>query len=203
MEKQFLTKEKAQKLMTIKGEVRGVVFKTDGDYILLKKGEEGLQKIEQELKELGYPIKYKEIKTMAFYPVGLRALSLLAIKKVFGFNDAEIEEMGSFATKTSLLIRLFTKYIFSPSSAFYRQGTEIWKRHWTVGQLIPAEFNEEKKYAVIQLKDFDLHPVYCCYLKGYLPRLIRAMIKTEKITCQETKCTFLGDDYHQFLIKWQ
>jgi hypothetical protein len=129
VEKPTLTKEIVDKLMKIKGEVRGMVFKTDGEYIFLKKGEEGLQKLEEELKRLGCPIKYREIKTIAFYSVGLRAISLLAIKKVFDFNDSKIEEMGSFATKTSLVIKLFTKYIFFPSSAFYKQGAEIWKRH--------------------------------------------------------------------------
>jgi len=57
-----LTKEFAQKLMEIKGEVRGVAFRTDTEYILREKGEEGLKKLEDKMARLGYPIKYKKLR---------------------------------------------------------------------------------------------------------------------------------------------
>ncbi|MBZ9572449.1 hypothetical protein KJA15_03905 [Patescibacteria group bacterium] len=200
---QELTKETVKKLMEIKGEVRGVVFKTDGEFIFKEKGKEGLKELEDELEKLGYPIKYKEIKTMAFYPVGLRALSLLAIKKIFNFNDEKIKEMGIFATKVSLIVKFFIKYVFSLKLAFNKQTSKLWRKHWTVGELVPVELNEEKKYAIIQLKNFNLHPVYCRYLEGYFPGPFQLMVKSPKITCQETKCFFRGDEYHEFLIKWK
>jgi hypothetical protein len=199
---QELTKEVAKKLMEIKGEVRGVTLESDRNYILKEKGEEGLKKLEEELEKLGYPIKYKEIKTMTFYPVGLRVLSLLAIKKVFDFDDKKIEEIGLFGSKVSLIPRLFIKYVFSFPKIFFQQGPKIWREHWTVGELIPVELNEEKKYAILDLKNFDLHPVYCSYLKGYLSGLFQRMVKSPKIACEETKCTFRGDKYHEFLLKW-
>jgi hypothetical protein len=197
-----LTKEVAQKLMEIKGEVRGAVFKTDAEYVLKEKGEEGLKKVEEELEKLGYPIKYKEIKTLNYYPVGLRIISLLTIKKVFDFDEKKIEEMGFFATKISLISRFFIKYVFSFSKIFFEQGPRIWREHWTVGELIPVELNEEKKYAILNLKSFNLHPIYCSYLKGYFSGLFQRMVKSPKITCEETKCTFRGDKYHEFLLKW-
>ena len=94
-----LTKETAAKLMQSRGEVKGVVFKTDEKYILKERGEEGLKLLEQELKKLGYPIKYKEIKAMSLHPIGLRAISLLMIKKVFKFDDKEIEKIGVLPPK--------------------------------------------------------------------------------------------------------
>jgi len=198
-----ITKETAKKLMEIEGEVRGVVFKTDSEYLLKEEGEEGLKKLEEELEKLGYPIKFKEIKTMAFYPVGLRVLSLLAIKKVFNFNDEKIKKMGVFATKTSLIIKLFIKYFFSAQRVFYKEAPKIWRKHWTVGELTPVELNEEKKYGILRVKNFNLHPIYCCYLEGYFSGILQMLIKTQKITCEETKCTFRGDEYHEFLLKWQ
>jgi len=197
-----LTKELVQKLMAIKGEVRGVVFTTDTEYILAEKGEEGLKQVEEELKELGQPIKYQEIETLAYYPVGLRVLSLLAIKRVFNFDDEKIKEMGLMATKKSIIVKFFIKYVFSFQKVFFEQSPKIWQKHWTIGELIPAELNEEKKYAINKLKDFNLHPIYCTYLKGYLIGLFSMMVKSPQITCQETKCSFKGDEYHEYLIKW-
>ncbi len=198
-----ITKEEIQKLMKIKGEARGVTFTIDRDYILKNKGEKGLKQIEEELEKLGHPIRYKEIETFSYYPVGSRVLSLLVIKKVFNFDDEKIEEIGFFGTRASLIVKLFIKYIFSVQRVFLKEGPRIWREHWTVGKLIPVELNEEKKYAILQLKDFDLHPVYCIFLKGYLSGLFSMIIKSPKITCQETKCSFRGDECHEYLIKWQ
>src|SRR4030042_3936251 len=197
------TEDIAKKLIEIKGEVRGVVFEIDRAYILKEKGEEGLKKVEEELEKLGYPIKYKEIKTMEFYPVGLRVISLLVIKRVFNFNDEKIEEIGIFATKVSLIIKIFTRYFLSVERVFFLEAPKIWRKHWTKGDLIPVELNEEKKYAILRLQNFSLHPIYCTYLKGYFPGPFRLMIKSSKMTPEETKCIIRGDEYHEFLIKWQ
>jgi len=200
---QELTKEIAKKLMEIKGETRGVVFKTDTEYVLKEKGEEGLKKVEEELEKLGYPIKFKEIETMAFYPIGLRAISLLVIKEVFNFDDEKIKEMGLFATKTSLVIKIFLKYFFSVQRVFSKESPKMWKKHWSVGELIPVELNEEKKYSILIVKDFNLHPVYCCYLRGYFCGIMQMLIKSPQITSEETKCFFRGDEYHEYILKWK
>lgn len=200
---QELTKEIAQKLMEIKGEARGVTLRTDMEYILKEKGEEGLKKLEEELENLGYPIKYKEIETMGFYPVGLRILSLLAIKKIFNFDDEKIKEMGLLATKVSLIIKLFVKYFLSIQKVFFQEGPKIWKRHWTIGELVPVELNEEKKYAILRLENFTLHPLYCIYLGGYFCGILQMLVKASQITFEETKCIFKGDEYHEYLIKWK
>jgi len=200
---QELTKETAQKLMGIQGEVRGVTFKTDIEYILKEKGEEGLKKVEQALERLGCPIRYKEINTMTFYPVGLRALSLLVIKQIFDFTNEEIKKMGFFATKVSLMIKLFTRYFLSLQRVFFKEAPRIWKKHWTLGELVPVELNEEKKYAIMKLENFNLHPIYCHYLGGYFCGVLQLIIKSTQITSEETKCPFLGDQYHEYLIRWK
>ncbi len=200
---QELTKEIAKKLMEIKGEARGVTFKTDTEYILKEKGEEGLKKVEEELEKLSYPIKYKEIKTMEFYPVGLRALSLIVAKKVFNFDDEKIKEMGFFATKKSLIIKLFIRYFLSVQRVVFKEAPKMWGKHFTVGELVPVELNEEKKYAILRLKDFALHPIYCTYLGGYFCGVLQMLVKTPQLTFEETKCIFKGDEYHEYLVKWK
>ncbi len=192
-----------KKLMQIKGEVRGVVFKTDQEYILKEKGEEGLKTLERELAEIGFPIKYREIESMSFFPVGLRMISLLTIKRIFNFNEEDVRKMGLFATKVSLFIKLFIKYFLSVERVFFKESPKIWKKHWTIGELVPFELDEEKKYAVLRLKDFNLHPLYCHYLRGYFSGIMQMLIKTPQITCEEVKCSFKGEEYHEFLVKWE
>jgi predicted hydrocarbon binding protein len=193
-------KEKFKKIMKIKGETRGVVLKTDEEFILREKGEEGLKKIEKELKRFGYPIKYKEITNMAYYPVGLRILSLLAIKKVFNFSEKEIRKMGADAPKISLIIKFFMQYFLSLQKTL-KEISKIWRKHYTVGELIVVESNEEKKFIILRLKDFNLHPIICFYLAGYFSTVLKMIVK-KPVFCQETKCFFRGDKYHEYLFKW-
>jgi hypothetical protein len=200
---QELTKETVKELMEIKGEVKGVTLKTDAEYVLKEKGEEGLERLEIELESLGCQIKYREIKTMAFYPVGLRAISLLAIKKVFNYDDKKIEEMGFLATKRSLIVKLFVKYFLNLKRVFSIEAPRLWKKHYTIGELIPVELNEEKNYAILRIKEFNIHPVLCLYLGGYFCGITQMIVKARQINFKETKCYFRGDDCHEFLIKWK
>jgi hypothetical protein len=80
-----IKKEELDKLMKIEGEVRGVVFQTDAKYVLEKEGEEGLKKLEERVKGLGYPIDYRKGEALDSHPIGLRVISLLLIKDTFVF----------------------------------------------------------------------------------------------------------------------
>lgn len=202
VEKKILDKETIKKLMAIKGETRGFNLKHDGEYILTKKGPEGLKKVEKQLALWGYPIKYKKIKSMDFFPAGLRALSLLAIQEVFGWGDKEIREVCAFHPKTPLVTRLLVKFFYSIPTIL-EKSSEGWRRYWTVGELRTSAFSEKEKYAVLRLEGFDLHPVFCRCVEGYFQSMAQMVVKSPKITCQETKCPFKGDKYHEFLVKWQ
>jgi hypothetical protein len=200
---QKLNKELANQLMAMPGETRGAVFKTDSDYILKEKGEAGLKKLKEELTILGYPIDYKKIETLSFYPIGLRIISLLAIKKVFSFDDVKIKELGAFASKTSLITKLFINYFLSIEKVFFDEAPKIWRKHYSVGDLVPFEFNEEKKYGIIQIKNYQFHPIFCLYLGGYFCGFFQMLVKSPAITFEETKCSFRGDEYHEYTIKWK
>ncbi len=200
---QVSIKEAAKKLSQTKGEVRGVALKTDMEFILKEKGEKGLKQVEDYLKAIGFPIQYKEVKVMDYYPIGLRVISLLAIKEAFNFNDENVKSMGVFATKVSLMIKLFVKYFFSVQRVFFKEAPKIWDKHYTISKLLPVELNEEKKYAIVKIEDLALDPIFCTYLGGYFCGILKMLIKTPSIDFQETNCPFRGAQYHEFLIKWQ
>lgn len=200
MENEIVTKETAQNLMRIKGGVRGEVFITDREFVLSERGEEGLKRVEEGLEKLGYPIKYREIDAMTFYPIGLRALSLLAIKKVFNWGDKKIEMMGANAPKISLIIKLFMQFFLSMQQAV-NQASKMWGKHYTVGNLVPVELNEEEKFVIVRLEKLNLHPIFCSFLGGYLAKIVEMVTKTPA-TWKEEKCAFRGDEFHEYLIKW-
>ena len=199
--KQELNKEVIKKLMKFKGEIRGLEIKSDGQFVLKKQGLEALKKVEEKLKEVGYPIEYEKIKSLDFYPGGIKILSLLAIKDVLNYTNEDIKKLGEFDSQTSLIIRFFIMHFAFASKFFFKQSPKIWRKHWTSGNLIPLNYDEKNKVVIIQIKEFNLHPIYCVYLQGYFSAIFRLLIKSEKATCQETKCSFKGEQLHEFLIK--
>jgi len=198
-----ITKEELDNLIKLKGEARGAVFQTDAEYVRLTKGEVGLSKVQEELKRMGHPIDYKNIRATEWYPVGLRAVSLLVIQKVFNWDDKEIEKMGNTAPKYSFIVRLLMKYFLTfPMS--YKQSPTYWKKHYTIGKFETPGYDLEKKYYVARLKDFKTHPVVCVYLGGYFMRIGQFVLKGAKnFKVKETKCVFSGDHYHEFLITYE
>lgn len=197
---QKLTKELAKKLMETEGEARGANLKTDWEVILSRYGDEGLKKLEAKMAELGYPVKYDEIETMNFYPVGLDALSILSIKEVFNLSDQELKELGAEAVKFSLFLKILIKY-FPSLNLLAKEAPKMWREHYSVGDLEVVETNEKEKYIILRIKNFGFHPAQCANLQGYFSKILQMAVKAP-VTCEETKCTFRGDAYHEFVIKW-
>ena len=202
MEGSKLTKSLADKLLKLKGEARGIHFKNDADYVSVKKGKKDLKKVEEELERVGCPLKYSEVETLGFYPIGWRALSLLAIKKVFNWGDEEFRELGAFTTGVSLVVRIYMKF-FGSLELLLKKSPQIYNEYFTEGELHISDYDMEKGYAVVGLRGLDLHPIYCRVLEGYLEKFAKMVLKSGNTKCRETKCTFKGDDYHQFKIKWK
>jgi len=197
-----LTKKIAQELMKVQGEARGIHLKNDAEYILKEKGEKGLKKVEKELKRLGVPINYKKIKNLEFYPAGLRALSLLATREVFNLDNEAIKEICRFSAKTSFIVKLYVKFFYSVPKLL-EKSSAIWEEHWTKGELSVKSYNKKEQRVVLEIKNFNLHPIYCRCLEGYFEGITKMARKAEEIKCKETECFFKKGKLHQFEIMWK
>ncbi len=196
---EIISKEEFEKLMSIPGEIRGLGFQTEANFVREKRGKEALKKLENEMARLGHP--YSGIRTMDFYPIGLLVVALLSIKRLFNFTDEDFREMGKFEAKSSLVIRLFMKYFVSLDKVS-KEASKIWRKYYSKGDLSIAEMDEEGKRVVIKLENFKLHPILCHVLMGYFLSIIKMIVRSDQITCEETKCVHKGDEYHEFIIKW-
>ena len=203
MANEQITKEEIRKIMEIPGKVRGVVLQTDAEYVRRKKGEEGVQALKKKTKEWGFPIEYEKILATEWYPLGLRVISLLAVKEVFSWGDKEIFDMGNSAPKYSFIVKMLMKTFLTLKKTF-EECPKYWIKHYMVGVLENYKYNDKGKYLILRLKDFKIHPILCLYLSGYFLRIGQYGIKGgKKITVQETKCIHKGDAYHEFVIKWE
>lgn len=201
MTEEILSKEIAEKLMKVKGEARGATFKNDAFIISRKAGKEGVRKVEEALEEVGCPVKFSEIETFKFYPVGLKVLVLLAIKKTLGWSDEMLRDARGFGSVLPTIIRVYTRHFYSLEAALRRAST-MWHEFFTTGDLTIPDYSKEKKYLIVRLKDFEAHPLLCNILEGELEFFVQMIVKSEEIECKETKCAFKGDAYHEFKVTW-
>jgi len=201
MNKTFL-KEEAEKLMQIKGNVKGVVLNVTLLYIRNKKGEEGVKLIEETMKELGHSFKFSEIQPLSWYKEGLSVFLILVAKELFDWTDKDIFDMGNSAPKFSLLTKILIRHFVSLRRTFEEANIQ-WHKHFDFADLEPVQINEKEKYLILRIKGYKFHPLICSYHAGYFLRVTQYVAKTEKIGVEETKCMFKGDDYHEYLIKWE
>jgi len=197
---QIIEKEELNKLARINGEVRGIALKSHADFILQQKGQLELDRLENVLAELGYPIKFKEIKNWDFYPIGTEIVEMLAIKRLFNFEDKKFEEIGTFGSVGSFIMKLFMRY-FSSMKMVAKQAPEMWKKYYTVGELKVKKLDEKERYIILTVENLFLHPIHCFHLKGFFSSVVQMVVKA-KPSCEETKCVHRGDLLHEFVIKW-
>lgn len=196
-----ITQEEIDKILNIEGQVRGVVFRTDHRYIKDTAGDDGVRDVEKRLEEMGYAFNYeKDATDLSLHPVGMRALSLLAISQVLDLDKEDIRNMGRNAPKFSMVIRFFMRYLVSPETIMEKAGA-LWKKHYTIGSMKVEEIDMEKKYMICTLHDIALHPIFCDYLTAYLEFIVKLGVG-EEVTGEETKCPHLGDEYHEFIQRW-
>ncbi len=196
-----ITDEEINKIINAKGEVRGVVFKTDRRFIFDKAGEEGVKRVEEELEKMNCPFSYEEeADNMSFYPVGMRTMSIVAISRAFNLDKDGIIEMGFNAPKFSLMIKFFMRYFLSPGKIFEKAG-EIWGKHYTIGKLVPIEINEEEKYMKAHISDTELHPIFCDYLCGYFSSIMK-MGLGDDAAGGKLRCSYEINNGYEFTIKW-
>lgn len=194
-------RKEINRLRKIPGNVRGVIILSNSEYVRHRKGNEGLEMVENTLRNLEVSFSFDKISPTAWYPEWLSVAFILTSKEVFNWKEEDIFDMGLSAPKLSLFIRMLVKYFASPIQIF-KEAPVFWRRHFDFGELEPVEIDENKRYFLFRIKGYEFHPLICYYHKGYFLQVARIILGTQDVKIQETKCVFRGDLYHEYLIKW-
>lgn len=196
-------KQTADELMQKPGKIRGEAFLNRLAYIRSLKGEAGVEAVFKKLKDLVYPlIEEKKIKSLEWYSDAQGILIILAARELFGWGDQEVFEMGRHSPSISLLVKMLMKYFVSAKKTF-QASPGNWAKHHDIGSIEDIKYNEQENTMSFKLKNYDMHPIMCIYLRGYFTAFAGFIIKSDKIEISEIKCLYQGDDYHQFKVVWE
>jgi hypothetical protein len=201
MAKVKITKEEADRLMKIKGKIRGSLLNSSFRVILDKEGAKGLKKLEGKMKKFGYPLKLKEISSFKWYPYAYSSLALLAMIEIFDWDESEAFEIGYTVPSYSVLAKLMMKYI-SPERLF-TDGFKYWKKYFDFGDLKCINFDGKRKLGILRIENFrKFHPLDYDLIKGSLTKLIEMVTKSKNVKVEQTKSLFNDDSYDEFRIIW-
>lgn len=200
MEK-IISEEEVRKYMEIPGEVKGLFLMTKADYIRKNEGQDGVKRLEQAMADFGYPLEYKEIKSTAFYPLGLFIFHFTALHRLFGYDEKRFSEMGiAEAKNSSPLIRIFLSHFVS-LERLAQVVPKMWRDQFSIGSLKAVRIDKSGKQFAVRLDDFIGDPYMCSSLVGYFSAIL-SMVVGEAVSCEEIKCAHRGDPCHEFLLKW-
>ncbi len=197
----MMSKEKVKKLKSIKGEVRGVAIMNFLEFVEKQEGEEAVKEVCRRTQKMWPEVEVCNLQRMDYYPLGLEAVVMGAIKEALGLSDEEIRKLGNFAAKTSLIRRLFAKFFVSLDLMASR-ASEMWDEYYTVGDLSVQSFDVEKGEIVLVLENFEVNRLHCFHLQGYFSSIV-SLVTGSEVECRETKCPFKGDEAHEFVLSWK
>ncbi len=202
MDREIDLKQEIDSFIGIPGSVKGEVFRTHAIYIKYREGEDGLVRLEEKLKELGFPMIFSEVKPGEWYKEAMSVLVILVAKNIFNWSEDDVYEMGNFAPKHSFIIKIFVKHFLSVKDIFER-AEQYWEKHYNFGSFEKVEFNEEGKYIVVAIKDYSFHSIVCDpYFRGYFTAIAKLSLKSNNIKTELTKNVFSGDEYNEYKITW-
>ena len=196
-----ISEEEVERLISLPGRTIGTGFIDDLDFLLKEKGEEGVEKVEGAMTELGHPLKYRELKDFKWYPTGYYLLSILVAKELFEWDDEMIRRMGVNSQKISLITKIMTKFFVSIERVL-KETPKFWNMYFSAGDMEVIELNEKERYFLLILKNFPGHQVFCRYLEGAIGQVASYVVKNPK--CREVKCYLKGEgEGHLFKVAWE
>ena len=145
MTKIKLTKEEIERIMKIKGDIRGAVFKAFYSYVIDKKGEEGVERVEKRLEDLDYSFDLEGIKSFQWYPQAFAVVVCLVILEVFDWDESAAFDIGYNGPLFSTAAKLLVKYFKTPERGF-RQVPKIWRQHVNFAEPKVFKYNKEKRH---------------------------------------------------------
>ncbi len=153
------------------------------------------------MEDFGVFVDPENVDPGSWIKIGLPALFTLAAKDVFDWTEEDIYELGRFEAKISFIIKVFLRHFVSKQKIL-SEAPKYWNRHFDFGELEIVELNEEKGYVIARTKGFAVSPLSCIIHKGYFHGISEYMVRGDMVKVEETKCVHEGDEYNEFIIKW-
>ncbi len=198
----MISQEELAEIKKIPGKILGNPILNKFKFVRAKFGREGIERVEQRLKELNIDLNMKDLKDFEWHPQWLDVLVLKIITQEFNLKEEDLEEMGSFSARVSFIARLMMRYFVSIERVA-KEASRYWRKYRTEGELRPIKVSEKDREVILKLEGFKGHPLYCPYFRGYFKQISSYVVPDSNPTVKEVDCPFTtGSEDHLFKITW-
>lgn len=204
----MLTKEDVHQILSIKGEIRGIMSHM-ADAVREKGGRDELKKVEELLKKLEYPMPYSELSKIRFYKIGKILLYLMAIREVLGWQEKEFKEMGRIVGKNLIIFKLLSPFLKISKDFVFKDMPRISRKYIKDLKIIPLKADIKKKVVIFKVKGMqadkeskairEAKKTAFSYLEGLTASWAQMMLGSESVQC---KIQPESDYEFKFIITW-
>lgn len=146
-------------------------------------------------EEYGAQQKTMKLDPLKRYPISEEMALIFAAKDVLDWGDEEVKELGRSIPRVSLLVKMFLRYFLNLDSTT-RQAKKYWDKHYDFGEINIISTDIESDDYTVEVTDFDIHPVYCVFLCGFLETMI-GFVQTRPVKSWVIRCSS-GDGINKF-----
>lgn len=146
---------------------RGDIFTTNLKYIKKKYGQDGIGKLQKELKKRGSKLVLKDLKDLDWYPMEERIIFLESVyDSLLKPQGRKLYDFAYDAPRNRGMLKLFVRVRYSPHE-LADKASSIWSDYYTVGKISMVEKREYG--ATLHLKEFYFEPYELMieYMTGY------------------------------------
>lgn len=183
------------------GNIRGLSIVSAVKYIRQKHGEDGFNKVIEEVPEQYRKYLTEKCEAMQWYPMPALINLMRATDKVMGQSDyKECEEIGKFSAEVAFggLYKMFLE--MGKPHTIIRRAPLAWRLINETGEMeIEVMSENSTKAKVTDFEDND--KAHCHYLIGYFQQVL-TLTGGKNVTVKELQCVLEGADCCEFEAKW-
>lgn len=193
--------EKIKTLRGKEGDTKAEAIKFCLRYIEKKEGREKKDKVLAKLKEFGFEEDHKKLGPFDWVRESTLIILYLVLIEFFNWSEEDIFKMGEEEPKASFIARILMNML--SVEKVIEKAPRYWRKFYNFASIEVSEINKEEKFLVFRVYDYDFDPIGCIYHKGFLLTLTKFTIKGKNHSIEETKCIHKGDDFHEYIVKWE
>lgn len=186
-----VTVDRLRHLGNVSGSCTNAIF----DYLKYVGAEDKIPLILDRTEKYGFRQHATTVDPLKRYPVAEEMSLIFAAKDVLGWDNEAVKELGRNIPRVSFMVKMFLRYFLTLDTTT-REAKKYWDKHFDFGELEVMNTDIESGNYVVEVRGFDIHPVYCSFLCGFLETMI-GFVLTGPMGSEVVRCSD-GDGVNRF-----
>lgn len=193
-------RKKAKEFMGFKGKTKGLSFLPDIRYIEFREGKDGLKRLEELMREVGYPFVFSDIDSYEWYHEGYAVLMYYLLMEGFGWSEEDIYKMGKASPNISFIMKFVLSFVSIEKT--FQEGPSLFSKHYDFGRMEATELNMKDQYLILTVYGYPFPEITSHYLRGFIAQALEIIIKPKELTVTCSPCGEENEMCQVYRVEW-